>query len=244
VIVPGARARPLRTAAGPPHAAACLRLAATGAALAGSALLAACGGTNPNTCYDSNAFSYGFALGGDSTLVFHWPADRMPVRYYAEPTGALVTNVHASLTTWVNAFHCQEAWFLLVTDSSRAEVIVRQVATLPPTDARSVVLAADSVGACSGLTHGYFDSTNTLTGPMRTYIAPLGVSDTAALAGCYRMVTTHELGHTLGIFAHSADPADLMYPTPRRSTLSPNDRYTLQRLYHTTPTIQPAPRVP
>jgi predicted Zn-dependent protease len=206
--------------------------------------VAACDGTGPNTCYDSNAFSYGFALGGDSTLVFRWPAGRMPVRYYAEPTGALRANVLASLTTWVNAFQCQEASFQLVTDSSRAEVIVRQVATLPPTDAGSVVLAADSVGACSGLTHGYFDSTNTLTGPMRTYVAPLGASDTAALAACYRMVTTHELGHTLGLFAHSPNVADLMYPTPRRSTPSPDDRYTLQRLYHTTPTIRPAPRVP
>jgi hypothetical protein len=244
VTVPGTHARLLRTAAGLPHAAAGLRLAAAGAALAGSALLAACDGTGPNTCYDSNAFSYGFALGGDSTLVFHWPADRMPIRYYAEPTGALYTNVLASLTTWVNAFHCQETSFQLVTDSSRAEVIVRQVATLPPTDAGSVVLAADSVGACGGRTDGSFDSTKTLTGPLRTYVAPLGVGDTAALAACYRMVTTHELGHTLGLFAHSPNAADLMYPTPRRSTPSPDDRYTLQRLYHTTPTIRPAPRVP
>jgi len=244
VRVPGVRARSLRSATGLPQAAAGLRLAAAGAALAGGALLVACDGTGPNTCYDSNAFSYGFALGGDSTLVFRWPADRMPIRYYAEPTGALRSNVRASLTTWANAFLCQEASFQPVTDSSRAEVIVRQVPILPPMAAGRVVLAADSVGACGGRTDGSFDSTNTLTGPLRTYVAPLGVGDTAALAACYRMVTTHELGHTLGLFAHSRNAADLMYPTPRRSTPSPDDRYTLQRLYHTTPTIRPAPRVP
>jgi hypothetical protein len=245
MTVPDARARLLCTAAGLPHAAAGLRLVAAGAALAGIALLTACGdGNGPNTCYDSNAYSYGFALGGDSTLVFHWPADRMPVRYYAEPTGALQTNVLASLTTWVNAFHCQEASFQLIADSSRAEVIVRQVPTLPPLAAGRVVLAADSVGACGGRTDGSFDSTLTLAGPLRTYLAPLAVGDTAALAACYRMVTTHELGHSLGLFAHSPNAADLMYPTPRRSTPSPDDRYTLQRLYHTTPTIRPAPRVP
>ena len=32
--------------------------------------------------------------------------------------------------------------------------------------------------------------------------------------------------------------------TPRRATLSADDRYTLQSLYHTTPTIKPAPLTP
>jgi predicted Zn-dependent protease len=58
------------------------------------------------------------------------------------------------------------------------------------------------------------------------------------------MTTTHELGHAIGLLVHSTNPADIMYPTPRRSTLSADDRYTLQSLYHTTATIKPAPLAP
>jgi predicted Zn-dependent protease len=100
------------------------------------------------------------------------------------------------------------------------------------------------VGACTGRTDGTFDSTLTLNGPVRSYIAPLAAQDSVALSGCFRMTTTHELGHALGILAHSTSPGDIMYPTPHRSTLSLNDSYTLQLLYHTTATIKPAPLTP
>jgi hypothetical protein len=219
-----------------------LRLGGFALALAGAALLAACGdGTKPNTCYDSNAFSYGFRPQADTTIVFRWPADRMPVRFYADTAGALRANVLAGLTAWVNAYHCDEARFQLVTDSTATDVIVRQVLLLPPAGA-AMTIAADSVGACVGRTDFGIDTTHALTGPFRAWVVPMAAADPVALAGCFRMVTTHEIGHALGIFTHSPDPGDLMYATPRRGTLSPNDRYTLQRLYHTIPTIRPAPR--
>jgi predicted Zn-dependent protease len=219
--------------------------ARSAAALAAFALAAAaCSDGRPNTCFDSNASSYGFAVGGDTTLVFHWPASRMPVRAYAEPTGATAADVATGLQTWANGFHCREASFTIVADSAQADIIVRPVATLPPQPTRAISVGADSAGACTGRTDGTFDSSLTLTGPVRSYIAPIPGKDSTALAGCFRMTTTHELGHALGILAHSTDPGDIMYTTPRRSTLSANDRYTLQQLYHTTPTIKPAPRTP
>jgi hypothetical protein len=220
--------------------------AARAAPVAAALLLAAaaCHDQRPNTCFDSNAFSYGFYVGGDTSLVFHWPAGRMPVRVYAEPTGDAPANVVAGLQTWVGAFHCDEAWFTTTTDSTHADIIVREVADFPPLPAHAISLGADSVGACTGRTDGTFDSTLTLNGPVRSYIAPFGAQDSVALAGCFRMTTTHELGHALGILAHSTSAADIMYPTPHRSTLSANDRYTLQLLYHTTATIKPAPLAP
>lgn len=214
------------------------------AALVALLAAAACGEQRPNTCFDSNGFSYGFYLGGDTSLVFHWPASRMPVRVYAEPTGAAPANVQTGLRLWVDAFYCGEAGFVLTSDSTHADIIVREVATLPPQPAHAITLGADSVGACNGRTDGTFDSTLTLNGPVRSYIAPLGAPDSVALSGCFRMTTTHELGHAIGILAHSTSAADIMYPTPRRSTLSLNDRYTLQLLYHTTATIKPAPLTP
>jgi len=218
-----------------------LAAAITGLACAAAACSDSAG---PDRCFDSNAVSYGFAAAGDSTLVFHWPASRMPVRVYAEPTGANAANVTAGLQTWVNGFRCGEASFSLATDSTRADILVRLVDVLPPQPAPGTSFGADSVGACTGRTDGTYDSTLTLTGPVRSYIAPIPGKDSTALAGCYRMTTTHELGHALGILAHSTDPGDIMYSTPRRSTLSADDRYTVQKLYHTTPTILPAPRTP
>ncbi len=219
------------------------------AALAGgllaalAALAAACHGNDgPNTCFDSNAANYGFHLGGDTTLTFHWPASRMPVRVYTEPNGEMEADALQGMTTWVNGLRCGELSFQVSYDSTKADVIVRRVDILPPVGAARIVLAADSVNACGGRTDGAFDSTLTLDGPVRSYIVPILTADSVALAGCLRMVTTHELGHAVGLLAHSPHPADLMYVIPQRSSLSADDRYTLQQLYHTTPTIKPAPR--
>lgn len=217
---------------------------AAGAAAALLLAAAACSDQSPNTCFDSNGFSYGFYLGRDTALVFHWPASRMPVRVYADPATVTRPNVVAGLQTWIGAFHCGEAWAMVTADSTHADIIVRVVGTLPAQLARAITLGSDSVGVCVGRTDGTYDTTLTLEGPVRSYIAPLGTPDSIALSGCLRMTTTHELGHALGILAHSTDATDIMYTTPRRSTLSVNDRYTLQMLYHTTATIRPFPLTP
>ena len=219
--------------------------AASLAVLAGAAALAAAachGGEGPNSCFDSNAASYGFHLGGDTTLTFRWPAARMPVRVYTASTGEMPANAFAGMTAWVNGLRCGELSLQVSYDSTQADIIVRKVDILPAAAPGGIVLAADSVGACGGRTDGTFDSTLTLSGPVRSYIVPILVGDSTALAGCLRMVTTHELGHAIGLLAHSPHQTDLMYVFPQRSTLSTDDRYTLQQLYHTTPTIHPAPR--
>jgi hypothetical protein len=38
----------------------------------------------------------------------------------------------AGLQTWAGAFHCGEASFTLTSDSTHADIIVREVGTLPP----------------------------------------------------------------------------------------------------------------
>ena len=101
--------------------------------------------------------------------------------------------------------------------------------------------AADSVGACTGRTDGLLDSTRTLVGPLRSYVAPSS-TDPVAVVSCYHFTVAHELGHGLGLFAHSANIADLMYVVPRRPVVSINDRFTLQRLYRTNATILPPAR--
>jgi len=217
-------------------------LAAVAAAAALAAALAACHeNVGPAACYDSNAQAYSFFLNGDSTLVFHWPRSYLPVRVYAEPTGELPVNVQNAMSLWESAFRCGELTLTVTTDSTRADIIVRNPQTLPAIrSAATRVLFADSTSACQGVTQFALDSTGTrLAGPMRSYVSPFPGVDSATVASCYHFVTAHELGHALGLLAHSTDPADLMYAAPRRLALSGDDRYTIQLLYHWTATIGP-----
>ena len=49
----------------------------------------------------------------------------------------------------------------------------------------------------------------------------------------------HEIGHALGIFAHSVSPADLMYADPVLNGLSERDRATAEAAYHLPATLRP-----
>ncbi len=209
------------------------------APVAAAAALAAChDNVGPGACFEPNVTRYDFHIAGDTALVFRWPASYNPVRVYAEPAGDLPQNVQAALDLWSGAFRCGELRFAPTGDSTRADIIVRNPASLPVAAAASrVVLRADSIRACGGVT--MFDTTaGRLAGPMRAFVAPRS-TDTAAVRSCYHFVTAHELGHALGLGAHSPDTNDLMNPLPRRLALSERDRYTIQVLYHTTPTIGP-----
>ena len=194
----------------------------------------------PGACFEPNATGYAFYNEqADSTFVFRWPGSNLPVRVYAEPVGELQANTLAAMQLWVNAFRCNELSMQVTSDSARADIIIRNPPALPPL-VTAFVIAVDSVGACRGVT--VFDTAQSaLDAPMRAYVSPVAF-DSAAVAACYRFVTAHELGHALGLLSHSPDTADLMHPRPRRRLLTAADRYTIQRLYHTTPTIGPPPR--
>lgn len=197
-------------------------------------------GPRPGQCFEPNTLAYGFALNADTNLVFHWPGSYMPVRVYAEPTGNLPTNVAAAMTLWIGAFRCGELSLTAAADSMHADVIVRNPASLPLPSIAAAALHSDSVGACQGVTQ-VDTAGGALAGPIHSYVAPLSI-DSVAVAACYHFVTAHELGHALGLFAHSLDTNDLMYASPRRRALSEADRYTVQLLYHTASRLGPPPR--
>ncbi|HEY2805029.1 MAG TPA: matrixin family metalloprotease [Gemmatimonadales bacterium] len=207
-------------------------------------LAAACKESTVSECIQSNATAYAVHLPGDTGATFNWPMSFQPVRYYADPTGALPANVDSGLTLWTNAFRCNELALQRTTDSTQADVIIRNPAFLPPA-VGIAELHADSTTACTGKTVVFVDSSTTppqLTRPIRSYVSPLG-TDSAATNSCYHFVTAHEIGHTLGLFAHSPNAADLMYQTPQRPGLSINDKLTVQLLYHLSHVgIVPQPR--
>lgn len=211
------------------------------ALFAAAVFAAACGdGVGRSACFE-DGLPYSYFLGGDADYVFRWPAARQPVRVYAEPVGALQTNTAAAIATWTGGVRCGELRAQMWNDSNTADIIVRNPPIAPPAPKAGLALEADSVGACAGVTYGDIDSTLTMTGPLRSFVWPYSLSDPVALAGCYRMVTRHELGHAFGILNHSPDPNDIMAAQPARSSLSARDRVTIQWLYNDDPTIDPEP---
>ena len=170
---------------------------------------------------------------------FHWPADRIPVRYFVDPRGALPRLVRNGLSAWQDQFLYGEFRAVVVADSTAADVIVRWQDTVPadvPPD------TTGALGACDGVTTYVLDSTKTMTGPEHVALRVRLGYTLPQIAECFRRVVTHELGHSLGILSHSPATTDLMYGTPAIETPTERDRNTAQVLYHTPPTIFPPPR--
>lgn len=180
---------------------------------------------------------YPFALNG---TVFHWPADRLPVRFYAVPAGNLPSLVQHSVTSWSGQFLYGEFSGVLVSDSARADVIVAWSGSAPPDVPPDT---GKAVTACGGVTMvPPVDSvTNRYSTPFHVTLSVLSGFTPAQVAACVRRVATHELGHAVGLFQHSPDQADIMFAQPVVTEPSEHDRNTVELLYHTAPSVGPPP---
>lgn len=185
--------------------------------------------------------TYPLDLSG-SGLTFSWPIERLPVRFYVPPdAGPTARFVSDGIVAWERQLLYGEFRGIVSTDSSTADVIVRVVGGAPPdvplTDAAPVL------NACGGRTGvDSLAGDQTIIGPLRMRIDWSEDADPADVANCLARVVTHEIGHSLGLFAHSADAIDIMNANPRVRTPSTNDRIALQILYHTPSDIRPPER--
>lgn len=215
-----------------------LRLAGIGL-LAAGIVAATCNEGGISQCFEPIAAAYHFSLPGSDSLVFNW-RDEQPVTVYAEPPAGFQGHVDTAISMWRGAFRCGELNISRTTDSNTADIIVRRPDVIPPTT-KLALAAFDSTSACTGVTP--IDTANgDVLRPIRVYVVPSSFEDSADVEGCFRFVTTHELGHALGLFQHSPDPNDLMHSAPFRRVLTEVDRHTVQILYHTAPTMGAAPR--
>lgn len=183
-----------------------------------------------------------YAFTGLLGEIFHWPSDRLPVRYWADPRGALRQYVSLAIGTWQEQLLYGEFSGEMVSDSTQADVIVLWTDSVPPDVPPD---QGPPVKACGGATSANTDTSGVrLDGPIHTQLTVLtGTVFTAGqVAACMERTTLHEIGHTLGLLAHSSDTLDIMYFTPAVRAPSTADRWTVQLLYHTTPNIFPAPR--
>ena len=185
-------------------------------------------------------YSYADTIGGQR-LVFHWPGAYLPIRYYAYPDAPLPQLVGGGLARWEAQFLYGEFRAVLVTDSTQADVIVAfQGAAPPPAEPDTV----GAVVACQGRTDPIVAGA-TLERPIRVSLSVFSGFTPGQVAACIDRVTLHELGHTLGLFNQShagADATDLMNAFPRVYQPGARDRATVEVLYHTAPTVSPAPR--
>jgi len=202
------------------------------------ALLAAC--MDPDI--PDHSLVYDFSDGNGH--IFHWPADRLPVRFYADPRGNMAALVQRAIGVWQDQFLYGEFRGTMVADSNQADVIVFWSDSVPPDPPPD---NGPPVKACGGLSQVATDSgadSLQLAGPIHSSLSiTTGVVWTPGqVEACVRRTVIHELGHGLGIIQESPDSVDIMYVTPFATFPTQRDRETVQLLYHTVPNLRPAPR--
>ncbi len=173
------------------------------------------------------------------TVHFHWARADLPVRVWVEPVGTLPELMQLAIDTWESVYLYREFQARLVSDSTTADVLVRGAAAPGPSKAQAGVRRLHSALApeCSGATDlDVSPDLSELRLPIRIFINPV-LGSVPNLDRCLGLTTIHELGHALGIFAHSPNQTDIMYADPVVEQPSLLDRETAEALYHLPPTI-------
>lgn len=175
---------------------------------------------------------------GLDTLSFHWDRAHLPVRVWVEDNNDLPGHIARAIDVWEAAFLYREFEATLVSDSTTADVIVRGGTPGDP-KLRMKRLHSAMAPECAGATDLDVDVANTeLRLPIRLFIDPRSLPDDPGIERCLALTSIHEMGHALGIFAHSPYPEDIMYADPEVELPSARDRRTVEAVYHTPPTLE------
>ncbi len=175
-------------------------------------------------------------LGNPQTLVFHWPRSYLPVRVWVSDTSLIRADVPIAIERWQHAFLYGEYRAVVVSDSMHADVIF--IYGFPPGPG-----IAARAGQCGGQTDPPDPDAHVWQLPIHIYI----YSSTSTTTGpdvetCYRITVTHELGHSIGLLAHSPFNTDVMFANPVFDGVSTSDRETAETVYHLPATVVPAGR--
>jgi hypothetical protein len=174
---------------------------------------------------------------GLDTLSFHWDKGDLPVRVWVEDTDGLPGHIARAIDVWEATFLYGEFEATLVSDSATADVVVR--GGVPGSNLRMKRLHSAVAPECIGITDLDVDETNTqLRLPIRLFIDPNPLPDDPGLEACLALTSIHEMGHALGIFAHSPNPEDIMFADPRVALPSVLDQTTAEAVYHSPATLE------
>lgn len=182
----------------------------------------------------------GSATGGVDTVSFHWPRSALPVRVWVGADDPLRPHMKTAIARWKGTFLYGEFDAVMVDDSAKADVIVRNVS--PPPLGGLLRLEAFA-SECRGATDiPYNLGDNTVQFPFRIYIYSRFTPDPPGLDKCYSITATHELGHAIGLLEHSLSPTDVMLGDPLNDGISDRDRITAETLYHLPSRLAPGTR--
>lgn len=176
--------------------------------------------------------------GGLDTVHFHWDRDDLPVRVWVEDVENLPELMQRAIDTWESVYLYREFQAELVSDSATADVVVVSGFAPAKAAAGGIRLPSALAPECSGATDlDVSDDLRELRLPIRIFIDPVAPADLPGLQTCLGLTTIHEMGHALGILAHSPNPTDIMFADPVVEEPSLLDRETAEALYHLPPTI-------
>jgi hypothetical protein len=176
---------------------------------------------------------------GTDTISFHWPTDRLPVRVWVEASDPLPADITRALGIWRDVFLYGEYDATIVGDSGTADVIVRR-GIAPGPHLSEIRLRSALAPQCTGATDvSLSDDHMQLLLPIRIYLDASSAPSTPGLDECLALTAVHEIGHSVGIFRHSSNPADLMYFDPSVDVPSERDRTTAEVLSHVPATVEP-----
>jgi len=169
---------------------------------------------------------------GVDTLSFHWSRNEQPVRVWVEDAFGLPDHMARAIDVWESAFLYGEFDATVVSDSGTADVIVR--GGTPENKLQRLRLHSALRPECAGETQLDIDvATHELRLPIRVFVDPRSLPDDPGIEPCLALTSIHELGHAIGIFAHSEDPEDIMYTDPEVDLPSNRDITTAEAAYHT-----------
>ena len=173
---------------------------------------------------------------GLDTLSFHWGRNELPVRIWVEDAFGLPAHMTRAIDVWESAFLYGEFDATVVSDSTTADVIVRGGT---PEDKLQRLRLHSVRPECAGVTDLDIDvATHELRLPIRVFVDPRSLPDDPGIEPCLALTSIHELGHAIGIFAHSDDPEDIMFTDPEADLPSNRDITTAEAAYHTPANLQ------
>ena len=210
-------------------------------------LLAACDApvsTRPVAAYNPTALTTG--------LYYHWPNGNVVTVWVQQSRLASTIDLSGAVTraraVWNAVPQYGEYTLLAAASAAEANIIVYDASTPIP-----IAPVAD----CSFDPHGaggytYLCAAGALGVNLQTYAATIPLSagggratvvirldhDRASSAAAYDALVAHELGHALGIGAHSDNAADLMFANPMVATPSARDKATLRFVLGKAPNIR------